>query len=445
MLHSLFSARQLQASAGCAAGSVQISRAIWRVLAGAVAVVLMCIGVASAQVETGQITGTVTDQTGAVVAGATVTVKNSETNAARATVSSATGLYQVTGLAPGHYDVTVESSSFKSYEAKVEVTVGGTVSLDAHLSVSSSVTEVQVVAEGGAQVNTETQELSQVVDTQQLQQLPSLTRNPYDFVAISGNVSNGDASNSGSSTGMTNTNNQNSTLRGVGFNINGQRSSGTEILLDGVENIQVFTDGIGTFVPLDSVQEYRVTTSNFEAQFGRASGGVVNVATKAGTNTFHGTAWEYNRLSAYTSNTETNDQLGVPKGTFTRNQFGFAVGGPVIKNKLFGFGSTEWIRVRSEANLTGGVPTPEFLAAAAPNVQAFFSEYGGGKSFNFLNTLSAADVYGGAQVPVPAGLDPATPTFGTVAFGAPQNAGGGSPENTYNIVARVDYNLGSNT
>jgi Carboxypeptidase regulatory-like domain len=444
MLHSLFSARQMKASASCAAGSVQISRAIWRVLAGAVVVVLMCIGVASAQVESGQISGTVSDQSGAVVPGATVTVKNAETNAARSTVSSDTGSYQVPGLAPGHYNVTVNAGSFKPYEAKVEVTVGGSVTLDAHLSVNASVTEVQVVAEGGTQINTQTQEISQVVDTQQLSQLPSLTRNPYDFVAVSGNVSNGDASSSGSATSAVamNTNYQNSFLRGTGFNINGQRSTGTEILLDGTENIQLFNDQIGAFVPLDSVQEYRIVTSNFEAQYGRASGGVVNVTTKAGTNSLHGSAWEYNRLSAYTSNTETNDQLGVAKGTFTRNQFGFSVGGPVLKNKLFGFGSTEWIRVRSAANLTSGVPTPEFLAQAAPNIQSYFTQYAGGQTFNFAQVYSASEIYGSS---VPAGLDPATPTMGIVPYTAPTNAGGGLPGNTYNIVARVDYNMSEKT
>jgi hypothetical protein len=377
-----------------------------------------------------------------VIPNASVTVTNVASNAKRATQTSPTGSYSIGNLAPGTYQVAITSVQFKAYNAKVEITVGGHVTLDAKLSVSASVTQVEVTAEGGAQVNTQTQELSQVVDTQQLTSLPSLTRNPYDFVAVSGNISNGDSSSSGSSTGMTNTNSQNATLRGVGFNINGQRSSGTEILLDGVENIQVFTDGIGTFVPLDSVQEYRISTSNFEPQFGRASGGVVSVTTKAGTNTWHGNAWEYNRLSAYTSNTVTNSQLGVPKGTFTRNQFGFDVGGPVVKNKLFGFGSVEWIRIRSTANLTAGVPTPAFLAASSPNIQSFFNQYGGGKTFHFTQTYSAADVYGSA---VPAGLDPATPTFGVVAFGAPQNAGGGLPGNTYNIVARADYNLSDRT
>jgi hypothetical protein len=399
-------------------------------------------GVAAlAQVESGVIAGTVTDQSGAVVTGAAVTVKNLDTNAERKAHTSATGAFSVTGLAPAHYQVTIASGSFKPFTAKAEVTVGGHVSIDAKLSISTSTTEVQVVAEGGVQVNTDTQELSQVVDSVQVARLPSLTRNPYDFVAISGNISNGDAGGSGSSTGGS-SNSQNSTTRGVGFNINGQRSSGTEILLDGVENISVFGDGIGVFVPLDSMQEYRVATSNFEAQFGRASGGVVNVTTKAGTNSFHGDAWEFNRLSAYTANTETNDQEHAPKGTYTRNQFGFTAGGPILKNKLFIFGSTEWTRVRSSAVLSAGVPTPQFLALAAPNIQSYFSTYGGGKTFNFAQTYTAAQVYGSA---LPATLPASTPAFGAVSFTAPQNAGGSIPTNTYNIVIRGDYNLHDKT
>ena len=420
--------------------AVNTSRGFRHLVAGVIAVVLLSIGVAHAQVETGQVAGTVTDQSGAVVSDAEVSARNLGTNAVRSAKTSSSGFYQLSGLGPATYQISVTAPSFKLFMAKVEVTVGAHVSLDAHLSINTSVTEVQVVAEGGAQVNTQTQELSQVVDSEQLVQLPSLTRNPYDFVAISGNISNGDAGSSGSSS--MGTNSQNSTTRGVGFNINGQRSSGTEILLDGVENVSVFGDGIGTFVPLDSIQEYRVSTSNFEAQFGRASGGVVNVTTLSGSNTFRGDAWEFNRLSAYTSNTETNDQAGVPKGTYTRNQFGFAVGGPIKKDKLFIFGSAEWIRVRSAAQLISGVPTPDFLAVAAPNIQDFFNTYGGGKTFNFNQTYTASQVYGAA---VPAGLDPNTPMFGTVAFTAPQNAGGGAPQNTYNYVVRGDYNLSPST
>ena len=411
------------------------------------ALALFGAGAAWSQVESGQISGTVTDQAGALVPGATVAAKNLGTNAERSTISTQSGSYTLTGLEPANYELTVNAGNFKPYTAHVEVTVGARITVDAKLSVTGATSEVEVIAEGGASVNTESQELSQVVSAEQMAQLPSLTRNPYDFVEISGNISNGDAGASGSGTGMQ-SKAQNSTTRGVGFNINGQRSSGTEILLDGVENVSVFGDGIGIFVPLDAMQEFRVSTSNFEPQFGRASGGVVNVTTKSGTNAFHGNVWEYNRLSAYTSNTETNDQLGVPKGTYTRNQFGFTVGGPVIKNKLFLFGSSEWTRVRSAAVLTSGVPTPGFLALAAPNIQSYFSTYGGGKSFNFAKTYTAAQVYGtdaNGNSLVPPGLPAGTPVFGTVAFTAPTNAGGGVPTNTYNFLIRGDYSINDRT
>jgi hypothetical protein len=416
-------------------------KTLLRTLASILPALFLFCSVASAQVETGQISGIVTDQSGAVVTGATVTVKNLSTNSQRTAHTSAVGSYTVVGLEPAVYQVTVESGSFKPYTAKAEVTVGSRVTLDAKLSVSAGTTEVEVIAEGGAQVNTQNQEISQIISAEQVSQLPSLTRDPYDFVMLSGNISNGDAGGTGSSTGST-SNSQNSTTRGVGFNINGQRSTGTEILLDGVENISVFGDGVGIFVPLDSMQEFRVSTSNFEPQFGRASGGVVNVTTKSGSNAIHGNAWEFNRLSAYTANTETNDQEGAPKGIYTRNQFGFAVGGPAIKDKLFLFGSTEWTRVRSSAVLTAGVPTPQFLALAQPNIQSYFSTYGGSQTFNFAQTYTASQVYGSA---LPAALPGSTPMFGVAAFNSPQNAGGGVPNNTYNIVARGDYNLSDRT
>ncbi len=238
-------------------------------------------------------------------------------------------------------------------------------------------TTVEVSSEAaGVEVNTQTQETSQVISQQQIAQLPSLTRNPYDFIALAGNVSGGDRS-SQSGNSQTSGGGQNSTDRGVGFSINGQRSSGTEILLDGVENINLFDTSVALEIPQDAVNEFRVVTNNFDAQYGRASGGVVNVSSKSGTNQFHGSAWEYNRLSAYTANTYDNVANGIPKGTYTRNQFGFTAGGPIIKNKLFVFGSAEWLRVRSTASLLGYAATPELVAATAPNVQDYFAKYGG--------------------------------------------------------------------
>ncbi|HEY3988057.1 MAG TPA: carboxypeptidase regulatory-like domain-containing protein [Acidobacteriaceae bacterium] len=408
--------------------------------------ILLACGAAVAQVETGQIAGTVKDQAGAVVPGATVNIKDLATNAVRTTQSGSNGEYVVPGLTPGNYGVTVNGTGFKAFSARVEITVGGHVTLDANLSVNANVTEVQVIGAGGTQVNTQSQELSQVVDTQQLAALPSLTRNPYDFVVLSGNVSNGDNTTNNSNSG------QNLSSRGVGYSINGQRQSGTEILLDGVENISVFGAGVGEQIPIDSVQEYSILTNNFAAEYGRASGGVVNLTTKSGTNNFHGSAWEFNRLSAYTANTYNNDALNnaflasggtgplpQPKGTYTRNQFGFLVGGPIKKDKLFFTVSTEWLRVRSQASETALIPTPQFLAYTAPNVQAFFNSFGQ-TPYAITNTLNQSDL--GVSL---AGVPASTPILGQVNFKANADAGGDLPQSTSRLLGRFDYNLSQNT
>jgi hypothetical protein len=173
-----------------------------------------------------------------------------------------------------------------------------------------------------------------------------------------------------------------------------------------------------------------------------------NVTTKTGTNSFHGSAWEFNRLSDYTANTFTNDALGVPKGKYTRNQFGYTIGGPIWKDKLFFFQSTEWLRVRSAASLTAYVPTPQFLALTAPNVQQFFKAYGN-NSFNFTSTLNAAQVMSAAGVsptgPFATTVPAATPVLGLVNFSAPANAGGENPQNTYDIFGRLDFNMTDKT
>ncbi len=407
--------------------------------------------VAQAQVETGQIAGTVLDQTGAVVPNASVSVKNLATNLERNSTTSSTGSYLITGLEPASYQVTVTSGSFKPFVARVEVIVGGRMTVDAKLSVSSTVTEVQVIGEGGAQVNTQTQEMSQVVDSQQMTQLPSLTRNPYDFIALSGNVSAADNTTNSGGSAVSGGSGQNVTNRGAGYAINGQRETGTEILLDGVENISVFSEGIGEDVPVDEVQEYSVVTNNFSAEYGRASGGVVNVTTKAGTNSIHGTAWEYNRLSAYTANTYANDAANAaagsivdPKGKYTRNQFGYQAGGPILKNKLFIAESTEWTRVRSAAALTEEVFDPAFIALLPANTQAYFAKYGTGalKSAGVAATASQLEgagvtlglVNGTKAIPA------STPVLDTVNFTAPFDAGGGIPQNTYDVMGRLDYN-----
>jgi len=425
-------------------------KVVWHHVIGTLTTMLLFGAVAFAQVDTGQIAGTVTDQSGAVVAGATVTVTNTATNAQRTSETNATGGYVIPSLEPATYQVSVNAGGFQPFKAKAEVTVGSHVTLDAKLSVNSSVTEVQVVASGGVQVNTQTQEMSQIVNTQQITALPSLTRNPYDFVAISGNVSGGDNSTNSMNSG------QNLTSRGVGVSINGQRESGTEILMDGAENVAVFGSSVGQEIPVDAVQEYSIVTNNFSAEYGRASGGVVNLTTKSGTNQIHGSAWEFNRLSAYTANTYANDaansfagSIVAPKGGYTRNQFGFAAGGPLIKDKLFIFESTEWTRVRSSASETQEILDPSFISMLPANSQAYFSQYGTGAvspsgAVTTAGQLATAGVTVGpvnGTTPVPS----STPIFDTVNFHAPFDAGGDVPQNSYTLAGRIDFNLNQNT
>ena len=252
---------------------------------------------AFAQLETGQITGQVTDPNGALVPGAAVVVKSVETGAERAATSDAEGAYTVTNLQPGLYDVTVQAQSFAKSTQRVQVTVGAKASLETQLSVTAIEGEVvDVVAGSGVEVNTQNQELSTVVSGEQIRELPTITRNPYNLVQLSGNAQTDDPSTSQNDTAGT------STYRGAGASLNGQRAASTNILLDGADNNNNYTATVGQLIPLDSVQEFRVVTSNFSAEYGRASGGVVNVATRAGSNAFHGTAYAFNRISRLASN-----------------------------------------------------------------------------------------------------------------------------------------------
>lgn len=378
-----------------------------------------------AQTETGQITGTVADPSGAVIAGATITATEKSTNTVRTTTSGSAGSYVIPNLTPGNYEISATSAGFQTFRQAVVVTVGARVGADIRLDVGSAATIVEV-AERGSQVNTESQTLSSVVSSKEVLELPTITRNPYDLVATAGNVSDADASG-----------------RGTGYAINGIRSSGTNVLLDGVANNNEFTGSVGQPVPLDSVQEFSILTNNYTAEYGRASGGVVNVTTKQGSNAFHGTGYEFNRLSALAANSFDNNANGTPKPVFTRNQFGYSVGGPAIKNKLFFFENTEWIRVRSTGIVSAVVPTQQLINASAPNTQDFFKQFGQlSSTVTPLQTFLRGDVCkSGACLAIPA----STPIYQKINYGVPSDSGGGSPQNTYELVGRVDYNLSDKT
>ncbi|HTZ32263.1 MAG TPA: TonB-dependent receptor, partial [Methylomirabilota bacterium] len=259
-------------------------------------------GLTYAQTETGTIDGTVSDSTGAVVPNAKITVKSVETGAARDTVSDANGRYVVSNLRPGLYSIVVEAANLARKEIRAEVTVGARVEVNCTLTVGVTSTVIEVIGAGGVSVNTETATIGTVMDSQQIQELPTLNRNPYTFAQYVGTASDGDPSG-----------------RGVGVSFNGLRSSGTNVLLNGAANNDEFTASVGQTVPLDAVQEYSVLTNNFTAEYGRATSGVVNLVTKQGTNDFHGTAYEYNRVSALSTENFYDKANGIDKGHYTRN------------------------------------------------------------------------------------------------------------------------------
>src|SRR5690242_5974079 len=395
---------------------------------------------ALAQTETGQISGTVLDPQNNAVPNAKITIRNTGTGALRETASNDHGAFIVTNLLPAKYSVMTEAQGFAKLEQQVELPPGGRVALEVKLQVGKMGETVEVSATALA-VNTENQTVGQLITSNDLANLPLLTRNPYDLVGGAANVS------SAADAGLT--------MRGAGYNINGLRSAGTNILLDGAANNDEFTASVGQTVPLDSVQEINVLTNNFTAEYGRASAGVVNVTTKSGTNNFHGTAYEFGRYSALATNTFDNNARGIAKPGFTRNQFGYSVGGPVKKDKLFFFQSTEWLRVRSSATAIINVPTPQLIAAADPNSQQFFKAFGTLRS-NFIqlktytrDQLTAAGIT--ACPPAPSTCDTdfpvgsTTPMFAQGQYSVPADSGAGSPQNTYYIVGRADWNVSSKT
>ena len=400
-------------------------------------VVALFMPLAFAQRDVGEVAGTVTDPSGAVVANAQVTAHNVANGFERSEKSNSSGFYALNALPPGNYDLTVTMSGFAQYKQPVVVTVGSRMTADIKLAVSgTSQTVVVEAAAAGVEVNTQDSQISNVVDPTAVMGLPSLTRNPYDFVQLTGNL---DSDPNGSTGG-----------RGVGFSLNGQRSASTDITLDGAENVDTFSASVGQNIPLDSVQEYSVLTSGFNANYGRASGGMVNLETKSGTNAFHGSLYEYNRTSTFSSNTYFEDALNNfnvanglpvnPHDQFVRNQFGYSVGGPIMKNKLFFFSNTEWTRIRSNGSITDVIPTPAFLASSAAPTQAFFSSFGTIRSGATLGSpITPAGWTGNAT------CGPTCAPLQTITYLAPTNDGAGDPQNTYSTVNRIDFTLSSKT
>ena len=191
---------------------------------------------------------------------------------------------------------------------------------------------------------------------------------------------------------------------GAGFAVNGARTQSANYLLDGTENNDTFMSAPAQDVPLDSIEEFKVQTNHYSAEYGRNSGFTANIITKAGTSEFHGSLYDFIRNSALAANTYENNAHGFPRPVFNRHQFGGTLGGPIRRRKLFFFASVEPIRVRSSATNSFYVPTPQLLAISAPGTQAIFQR------FPLPSDLSPTNVKTRTICPFGATCNPANPS-----------------------------------
>jgi hypothetical protein len=289
----------------------------------------------------GAIVGTVTDATGAVIAGAEVAVRNLETGLERKTQSNDSGIFEVLALPIGNYSVTVANRGFKTWTLeRTQITVGERKRVSPSLAVGEIAERVQV--ESTAELlQTERGSVEAVVEQRQIRDLPLSGRNPVELVNLVPGVRF-------VGRGATD---RDSTVQG-----NGNRSDGTEFQIDGMNANQAL-DERGAGIPnVDTIAEFKVETSNFGAENGRHALQVLMV-TKSGTNQLHGTVWEFLRnekLDAFNTFAKTP---GARKPKLSQNQFGFSIGGPVIKNRTHFFGAYEGTRVRRARIYNSLVPS----------------------------------------------------------------------------------------
>ena len=288
--------------------------------------VLFLTGSLSAQTSKGIIAGVVRDATGAVVAGAAVTATDKDTQDTRTTKSQADGSYRLDALQPGRYKVAVSETGFtNSVTDNLTVSASVVTSNDVTLTVGGSSTEVTVQAENTG-INTENGQLAGVISSRQLEDVPIFSLNPVELALTVPGVQLV-SQNSGFS-------------NGINLEVNGARPRANNFLLDGQEINDV---GIGgqAFQPQipDIFQNETVITNNASAEYGRAGGAVVNLVTKAGTNTFHGSVYErYNGSGLNAIDGVSRQSPGFQKARYDQHQYGFTLGGPIWKDKLFGFG-----------------------------------------------------------------------------------------------------------
>jgi hypothetical protein len=291
---------------------------------------------------TGTIEGRVTDPTGAVLPGVEVTVTNEQTQQNRPTLTNELGLYNVPLLPPGTYSVRISLPGFKTELRRgVIVEVDRNAKVDVRLEIGNVAENVEVTADAPL-IQTDTSSLGQVIDTRRVAELPLNGRQFLSLATLTPGVQpNVEGSNLSTQQGS--------------VNVNGAREEFNNFLLDGIDNDDIGNAQLGIVPAIDSIQEFKVQTSNYSAEYGRSAGGLINVTTKSGTNDIHGTAYGFLRHSKLDArNFFANPDLPTPP--FEQNQFGGTMGAPIMKNQTFIFGSYERTVVKQAQSATARVP-----------------------------------------------------------------------------------------
>ena len=317
--------------------------------------VLLILGFATrpalAQSVSGTILGTVTDPTGAVISKAKVTIINEGTGLTRTITADTNGEYTAPSLPTGRYTVTCETAGFKALAlSNVEVGVDQRVRIDLKLEVGAMTESVSIKAESPL-VQTSSSELGTTVGNEQIEALPLNGRNFVNLTRTVPGVLRGIPGSNIDGAGSL------AWRASASFSANGQRARDNNFMLDGVDNNETWLQTVVIFPSVDALDEFKLQTSTYSAEFGRSLGGVVNLQIKSGTNTLHGSGFEFHRDDAWDANNFFNNRAGRAKPAFSQNQFGGTLGGAIFKDRTFFFGDYQGHRERQGQTFLSTVPS----------------------------------------------------------------------------------------
>jgi hypothetical protein len=350
---------------------------------------LVCVPHLSfAQINTGGITGTVKDPTGAVISGAKITLTNDATAITSLTASTSTGTYSLSGIMPGTYTLRVASAGFQDFVDKgLEVHVQQTLTVDIPMEAGNVRQEVVVTA-AAPLLQAENAAVGQTITTQTVNDLPLQTRDWASLAQLSAGVATAPPGNPSSDSGST---------VSAFFSVDGVNLWQNDFRLNGInDNVEVFGGAsVGSNAaitpPPDAIQEFKLQNGNYSAEFGHSTGAVINAAIKSGTNSLHGDLWEYVRNDAFAANLFFNNNK--PKPEYRQNLFGGTIGGPVVIPKLYnGTGKTFFFfdyqggRYVTPAPATSTVPTQNMINSGFTNLQDLIT-YSSGTSTDALGRI----------------------------------------------------------